>query len=137
MPLGSTHHIGLTLRDVKAAEAAFYAPVLGFLGYEKVEDTPEFTLWWSQALQIGVNLWQAKAELAARPHERYAPGLHHLAFAAESRAQVDAFHHLLREIGATVLDAPAEYEYTPGYYAVFFTDPDGLKLELVHMPPIA
>jgi catechol 2,3-dioxygenase-like lactoylglutathione lyase family enzyme len=137
MPLGSTHHIGLTLRDVKAAESTFYAPVLGFLGYEKVEDTPEFTLWWSPGLQIGVNLWQAKAALAARSHERYAPGLHHLAFAAESRAQVDALHQLLREIGATVLDAPAEYEYTPGYYAVFFTDPDGLKLELVHMPPLA
>ena len=34
-----------------------------------------------------------------------------------------------------VLDPPREYpEYVPGYYAVFFTDPDGLKLELVHIP---
>lgn len=134
MPLGSPHHVGLTLRDVQASEAAFYTPVLGFLGYEKVEETPEYTLWWSPALGAGINLWRAKAESVSRPHDRWAPGLHHLAFAATSRAEVDALHRLLREIGATILDPPAEYDYVPGYYAVFFTDPDGLKLELVHMP---
>jgi hypothetical protein len=36
--------------------------------------------------------------------------------------------------GVTVLDAPAEYDYEPGYYAVFFTDPDGMKLEFLHVP---
>jgi hypothetical protein len=29
---------------------------------------------------------------------------------------------------------PQEYTYSPGYYAVFFYDPDGLKLEIVHTP---
>ena len=44
-------------------------------------------------------------------------------------------HALLLRIGATVLDAPAEYpQYGAGYYAVFFSDPDGLKLEFVHAP---
>ena len=39
---------------------------------------------------------------------------------------------LLRGIGATILDAPADYpRYGPTYYAVFFADPDGLKLEYV------
>ena len=33
-----------------------------------------------------------------------------------------------------ILDAPAEYDYTPGYYALFVADPDGIKLELVHEP---
>jgi glyoxylase I family protein len=41
---------------------------------------------------------------------------------------------LLVERGTEVLDPPAEYGYEPGYYAVFFADPDGLKLELVHVP---
>jgi predicted lactoylglutathione lyase len=36
--------------------------------------------------------------------------------------------------GGKVTDPPKEYDYLPGYYAVFFTDPDGLKLELVHVP---
>jgi glyoxylase I family protein len=30
---------------------------------------------------------------------------------------------------------PKEYEYMPGYYAGFFYDPDGIKLEVVHVPP--
>lgn len=50
---------------------------------------------------------------------------------------MDAIHELLREMGAGVLDAPAEYrgeEYSPGYFAVFFADPDGLKLEIVYQP---
>jgi glyoxylase I family protein len=62
--------------------------------------------------------------------DRYRLGLHHLAFDAASRAVVD-------DVGAWashVESGPAEYDYTPGYYAVFFYDPDGLKLEVVHQP---
>jgi hypothetical protein len=48
---------------------------------------------------------------------------------------VDQFHGFLRSERITVLDAPAEYpQYGKGYYAVFFADPDGLKLEVVHFP---
>jgi catechol 2,3-dioxygenase-like lactoylglutathione lyase family enzyme len=36
--------------------------------------------------------------------------------------------------GGSILDAPREYDYVPGYYAVFFADPDGIKLEFVHIP---
>ena len=52
---------------------------------------------------------------------------------AESREDVDRLHELLVKIGANVLDLPGEY-YEGGYYAVFFADPDGLKLEYVHLP---
>jgi len=62
-------------------------------------------------------------------------GFHHLALRAKSRADVDRFHVFLVREGVTVLDAPAEYpQYGPDYYAVFFADPDGMKLELVHFP---
>ena len=55
-------------------------------------------------------------------------------FDADSRDEVDRLHGEMVAAGATVLDAPAEYQYTPGYYAVFFADPDGLKLELCFAP---
>lgn len=45
-----------------------------------------------------------------------------------------AVHLALVAAGARILDPPREYDYTPGYYAVFFTDPDGIKLEVVHVP---
>jgi catechol 2,3-dioxygenase-like lactoylglutathione lyase family enzyme len=66
-------------------------------------------------------------------HDRYSPGFHHLAWNVESRAEVDAFHKFLAERGVPVLDPPAEYDYEPGYYAFFFSDPDGLKLEIMHV----
>ncbi|MBS0384031.1 MAG: hypothetical protein JSS00_01625 [Proteobacteria bacterium] len=53
----------------------------------------------------------------------------------ESRADVDAMRAHLLKIGATILDAPAEHpQYGEGYHAVFFADPDSLKLESVFKP---
>jgi glyoxylase I family protein len=67
--------------------------------------------------------------------DRYALGLHHLAFDAPSRDVVDAVAAWLRDQGAPIDGGPGERDYSPGYYAVFFLDPDGLKLEVVHQPP--
>ena len=61
-------------------------------------------------------------------------GLCEIAFRARSRAEVDALAGALAGAGLPVLHPPREYDYTPGYYAVFFADPDGIKLELVHIP---
>ena len=136
MTKGTMTHLALTVRDLATSEASFYAPVLGFLGYEKVEDIPgAMTLWFNADAQFAVNLWQARPEAASRSHERYAPGFHHCAFNVDSRSDIDALHELLGANGIKVLDAPAEYpHYAPGYYAVYFEDADGLKFEVVHMP---
>jgi len=48
--------------------------------------------------------------------------------------EVDRFFRFLGNSNVQVLDPPAEYDHTPGYYAVFFADPVGLKLELVFEP---
>jgi glyoxylase I family protein len=69
------------------------------------------------------------------PYDRYSVGVHHVALNAASRELVDAVAGWLQEIGAPIEAAPREYDYTPGYYAVFFHDPDWLKLEVVHRPP--
>ena len=136
MSRGSINHIALTVRDLAQSENRFYAPVLGFLGYDKVEDIPgKMTLWFNAGASMAVNLWQAEPELRDHLHARYAPGFHHCAFALESREEVDALHDLLVRGAIRVLDAPAEYpQYAPGFYAVYFQDDDGLKFEGVHMP---
>jgi catechol 2,3-dioxygenase-like lactoylglutathione lyase family enzyme len=79
---------------------------------------------------------RAQASSKHRPHDRYRPGLHHFAFNAESRKQVDAFHRdVLQPMHATVLNPPQIWpQYSEGYYTVFFLDPDGIKLELAHTP---
>jgi glyoxylase I family protein len=60
--------------------------------------------------------------------------MHHLAFAAPGRAAVDEAARWLAGRGVAIEGGPGERHYTPGYYAVFFYDPDGIKLEVVHRP---
>lgn len=136
---GVVHHIDLTVRDPRASFALYHA-VLTALGY-RLERRSEQAYGWELTSPLGghsIDIRRASEESAGRRHDRYSPGLHHLALGVESRAAVDDMHALLLEAGATILDAPAEYpEYNQGrgYYAVFFADPDGLKLECVFTPP--
>jgi catechol 2,3-dioxygenase-like lactoylglutathione lyase family enzyme len=136
LTLGSMNHLGITVSDLSASTERFYGPLLDFLGYREVERSLEMSLWVA-AGGFAVNLWQAHREHAGKAVERYAPGFHHFAFNADGRETVDRCYDMLCREGIEVTDAPADYDYLPGYYAVFFTDPDGLKFELVHIPPEA
>jgi catechol 2,3-dioxygenase-like lactoylglutathione lyase family enzyme len=136
---GSLSHVDLTVADLESS-AAFYDRVLGRLGYCRLDGAGAGAPCWgiSDAHDgfFTIALKPARPEATTARHDRYAPGLHHLAFHADSREDVDALHGFLLAIGATILDPPAEYGYTPGYYAVFFADPDGLKLEVVFEPEL-
>lgn len=132
MILGSMNHLGLTVSNLVKSEQ-FYDQILEFMGYQQVEKNDELIMWWSEDAGAIV-ISAANLDSSNKVHDRYSPGLHHFAFNANSREEVNNFYNLLLEMGATILDPPAEYDYAPGYYAVFFTDPDGIKLELVHMP---
>jgi GNAT superfamily N-acetyltransferase/catechol 2,3-dioxygenase-like lactoylglutathione lyase family enzyme len=126
---GRFHHVDLTVCDL-ARSTAFYDGVLPRMGFLRAQDVPEGPIWAGAGVEIG--LVAARSESS---HDRFRAGLHHLALRAPSRADVDAFHAQLVELGVRILDAPADYpQYAPGYYAVFFADPDGLKLEYVFTP---
>jgi glyoxylase I family protein len=139
MARGSISHIALAVSDVERS-TAFYDKVFVFMGFKRVE-VPEAT---QQAMKTRLQAWvgqgysisirPSKGEFAHRLHDRNAPGFNHMAFAAKDRSDVEKLHDLLKEMGATILDAPAEYPYSPGYFAVYFTDPDGLKFEFAHAP---
>jgi catechol 2,3-dioxygenase-like lactoylglutathione lyase family enzyme len=62
--------------------------------------------------------------------------LNHLAFHASSRDDVDRMSERLRERGVTIL-YPEQHPHAggPDYYAVFFEDPDRIKVEFVAPPP--
>jgi glyoxylase I family protein len=74
-------------------------------------------------------LREKRSEAHGVPYDRYAVGVHHVCFEVPSREVVDERAGWLRAPGARMESGPAEYDYTPGYYAVFFHDPDGIKLE--------
>lgn len=133
MQQGLINHLDLSVSDL-AKSCAFYDKVLGRLGYSRTHEYAGNVPCWVLAragATISIGLHKATSGAS---HDRHSAGLHHLAFHATNRAEVDGFHEFLLGEDIAVLDAPAEYDYTPGYYAVFFTDPDGVKLELVHEP---
>ena len=61
-------------------------------------------------------------------------GLHHLCLRARSREDVDACAASLKDMGATIVRGPLEGTWAPGYYYVLFEDPDGIRLEINHVP---
>jgi catechol 2,3-dioxygenase-like lactoylglutathione lyase family enzyme len=135
---GVIHHLDLTVRDPEKV-FAFYDAILSALGYQ-LERRSARGFDWNLQSPLGVHsigIVKASGAGAERPHDRYSPGLHHVAWAVDSREEVERMYEVVRSIGATVLDAPADYpQYNNGhgYYAVFFSDPDGLKLECVYTP---
>jgi hypothetical protein len=103
------------------------------LGYGSRWDYGESSGWLSPAGSFWIK--PADARFAGDDFHKDRVGLCEIAFAAASREQVDALGRALLGRGVPVLDPPREYpEYVPGYYAIFFSDPDGQKLELVHIP---
>lgn len=132
MRVGSLNHIVLTVNDL-AKSRAFYERLLPALGYRLLyEHADSFGYRGADGLKL--YFAQAPAKNVGAVFDRYKVGLNHLAFNAPDRAFVDDIQKKLVSWGVTVLDAPAEYpQYEPGYYAVFFLDPDGIKIEVVHV----
>jgi glyoxylase I family protein len=118
-------HLRLTVSDV-AASHRLYDPLMRCLGFEAVSREDDGVAWGKDRQWL--ILTPAGRDGA---HDAAAPGLHHVAFPADSRAVVEQAHAIAVAAGAEILDAPQEFDYEPGYYATFFRDPDGFKLEVV------
>jgi catechol 2,3-dioxygenase-like lactoylglutathione lyase family enzyme len=101
----------------------------------EVEGERGETIFYLEGPECSIGLREAQSKSDA--YDRYRIGLHHLAFEAFSRAAVDERADWLRANGMLLESEPQEYTYSPGYYAVFFYDPDGLKLEILHTPAYA
>ena len=136
--MSAIDHLDLVVTSLERS-LEFYRGLLEPLGYVRLSEIEgergERVVYVGRIGGIGsVSLREAQSAAHPVPNDRYGVGLHHLAFAANSRAAVDERAAWLRERGAQIESGPEEYDYTPGYYAVFFYDPDQLKLEIVHRP---
>lgn len=127
------HHVDLVVSSVERS-LPFYRDLLGPLGYHRiseVEGERGETIWYFIGPGSGIGLREAQTP---GDYDRYRVGLHHLAFEAVARSVVDERYDWLVASGAELETPPREYGYQLGYYAVFFYDPDGIKLEIVHVP---
>ncbi|WP_321344713.1 VOC family protein [uncultured Draconibacterium sp.] len=134
----SIDHIEITVKDLEET-VSFYDQFLPLLGFSLDKKTAAYIASHEKHVveyshpNLCIALTSPRESLKDEAVHRRRPGaLHHLAFKAETRKQVDMVHGKLVEMNADIVSAPRLYpEYHPNYYAVFFKAPDGIKFEVV------
>jgi glyoxylase I family protein len=131
------HHLDLVVSDV-ARSKSFYSELLRGLGWGGVlelQGERGEMIWYLQAADTWLGLREKQSEAHPVPYDRYAVGVHHVAFEASTRDAVDQSWEWVLTQDVETESAPKEFpHYATGYYAAFFYDPDGIKLEVVHEP---
>ena len=145
---GPLTHVDLSISDPDLA-IPFYEALFLALGYERLSiaskefrgHKPRRAAWQiglGSGASFGIEVRPSQGANRLRANDRYAPGMHHMAFHAASVQDVDRVHQSMLAAAATVLDAPADYTgqrgYSDGYYAAFYADPDGIKIEVAYIP---
>jgi catechol 2,3-dioxygenase-like lactoylglutathione lyase family enzyme len=131
MEINGIAHVQLTVSDFEAC-LPFYRKLLTFLGLTPVMEFDGF--YYCVGGRTGVAISRADEEYRNERFVQRRVGLHHVCFRARERADVDAVHDFVRDLGAKVVHPPEDGPYAPGYYSVLFEDPDGIRLEVNHVP---
>ena len=131
MEINGIAHIFLTVSNIDTC-LPFYERLLTFLGMRPVMQTD--TMLYCVGGRTAVGVMQAEAAYRGERFVQFRVGLHHICFRARERADVDTVHEFLKGIGATIVHPPEDGPWAPGYYSVLFEDPDGIRLEVNHVP---
>ena len=131
MEINGIAHVFLTASNFERSRE-FYRELLPFLGLRPVIDTE--TTFYCVVGRTAVGISAPSAEHEGATFEQKRVGLHDLCFRARERADVDELHRFLQTLGAKIIRAPREDQWAPGYYSILFEDPDGIRLELNHVP---
>jgi glyoxylase I family protein len=130
-------HLDLVVSSLERS-LPFYRGLLGPLGWRWVhevegerEETIHYLFRRDGRASVGLRERQSEGPL---PHDRYAVGIHHLAINGGSRRAVDRAARWAQDRDVEIETGPEEYAYSPGYYAVFMRDPDGIKIEVMSRP---
>jgi catechol 2,3-dioxygenase-like lactoylglutathione lyase family enzyme len=131
MEINGVAHV--ILRVNRMAECtAFYDQLMPSLGAEPVIHGDEFVYYVGGRTALGIR--PADPKHAEALHIETAAGIDHLCFRAREREDVDAVYALLQTMDADIVYAPKEGPWAPGYYSTSFRDPEGIRLEVNHVP---
>jgi glyoxylase I family protein len=122
-------HIYLAVSDLARSEE-YYDRVMRILGFRKntfLNEGDHHIQYYNR--HFGVVIRPARSD---RSHDAFAPGLHHFCFRVENSAAVDAIARRFAEEGVSCSSPQLYPEYAPDYYAIFFSDPDGMRLEVTN-----
>jgi catechol 2,3-dioxygenase-like lactoylglutathione lyase family enzyme len=129
--MAAIHHVIICVKDIARSREAYgwLMPRIGFVTRHDYGDTSG---WDAEHCRFWIRPEDPK--YAADRFSKDRVGLCEIAFGAPGRVAVDELAVALPAHGFAILHPPAEYPYSPDYYAVFFTDPDGIKLEYAFAP---
>jgi catechol 2,3-dioxygenase-like lactoylglutathione lyase family enzyme len=131
MEINGIAHVILTVGNFAACRP-FYQKLMGFLGLQAVLDTETFL--YCVGGRTAVGIMPADEEHRGERFVQLRTGLHHVCFRARTHEDVDTAHEFLVGLGAKIVHPPEDGPWAPGYYSVLFEDPDGIRLEINHVP---
>jgi len=131
MEMNGIAHIQLTVNDFAAARN-FYGKLFAWLEMTVLFDTPQ--MFYGVGSRTGVAIGPCDPRFRDERFEQRRIGLHHLCFRARRREDIDAMYEFLKEIDARIVHPPEDASWAPGYYSVLFEDPDGVRIEVNHVP---
>ncbi|MGH7779861.1 MAG: VOC family protein [Candidatus Binataceae bacterium] len=131
MEVNGMAHVMLTVSNFERCKA-FYEKLLPFLGLKPMISTNE-TLYCVGG-RTAMGIVRADHEYRAEHFAQRRVGLHHACFRARERKDIDEAYEFLKTLGAKIVHPPGEGTWAPGYYSVLFEDPDGIRLEINHVP---
>lgn len=129
-------HLQLNVSSLEKS-SSFYDPIMKMLGWKKEINEKNIIGYvnheMSQAQWIFFE--QTTAKFAEKKYHRKQTGLNHLAFYVDSKEEVDKAYDFIKQRATILYDGPKEYpDYGEGYYAIYFEDPDRVKLEVCYYP---
>jgi catechol 2,3-dioxygenase-like lactoylglutathione lyase family enzyme len=131
MEINGVAHTFITSSDFERSRE-FYSRLLPFLGMRCVLDANGYYYCVGGRTAFGIEA--CDPAYAGERFVQQRVGLHHICFRARERQDVDELHRFLVGIGATIVQPPKDGPWAPGYYSILFEDPDGIRLELNHVP---
>lgn len=123
-------HIGVSVPDLASAQP-YYDELMELVGFEPFPGAVDAVAYRPAGGRPGTYLFLYRAGHDG-PYDREAVGLQHLAFMVATRSAVHRVHEWVVARSGTVLHPPQEFpRYPPPYFATFWLDPQGFKLEAV------
>jgi catechol 2,3-dioxygenase-like lactoylglutathione lyase family enzyme len=132
MEINGVAHVMLTVGNYEAC-LPFYEKLLPFLGLTFVVRKTD-SQFYCIGGRTGMGIHKAQEKYRDERFAQGRVGLHHVCLRARERGDVDAVYQFLVGIGATIIHPPGEGAWASGYYSVLFEDPDGIRLEVNHIP---
>jgi catechol 2,3-dioxygenase-like lactoylglutathione lyase family enzyme len=124
-------HIALSVKNISKSKK-FYNELLPFLGLTRVHEGEKSI--YHVGARTGIMIQQINEHIDSVSFNQNNIGLHHFCFRARNKKDIDLIFDKLLEMKALIIRGPLEGDWAPGYYYILFEDPDGIRLEVNHVP---